>query len=131
MTILESLDSDLNYRPLPENLGLREFIEAKKPLGEEESNCVVEEFLQMWPNTPHILPENIRLLQETLLTQDIFLEYRLVKPFLTEGCWMIGQEEVGKDGVGEMVEKLLGRLEHILGPDEYTPSVLAKRRRIK
>ena len=66
-------------------------MESEKPLDEEESQMVVRDFLEMWPETKHIVAENIRNLQHVLLKERLHLEYRFIKPFLTEACWLMGE----------------------------------------
>jgi hypothetical protein len=120
---LLAVESDINYRPLPENAGLRLFIKAEEAIDKEQSQQVVDDFLYLWPNTKHIGPKNVRLLHKTLLQEDVHLKYRFLKPFLMEACWVIGEKEVSKEDLGNMVKKLLGTLTCTLGTAKSTPSI--------
>jgi hypothetical protein len=127
--VLRSVDDDLNYRPLAQNSGLRYFIESDEELSEEQSQDVVADFLAMWPNTPHILGEYIRILKKALIIHpETHLPYRLLMPFLAEACWVIGEGEVTGKRIYDMVPKLVGTLKRIYGRTNSTSPISADER---
>jgi hypothetical protein len=123
--VLRAVDADLNHRPLAENSGLRMFIEAEHDLTEEQCQLVAADFLTMWPHTPHMEGEYVRVLKSALMDTETHLPYRLLKPFLAEGCWLIGEAEVTVEDINDAVQKLVGTLQRTYGSFESTPPISA------
>jgi hypothetical protein len=123
--VLRAVDSDPNCRPLLENAGLHIFVESKEPIDEEQSQMVVRDFLKMWPGTKHIVAENIKTLQHVMLKERLHLEYRFIKPFLTEACWLMGEGKVDEEGLAVTVKEVLGTASRMCGPVESTPAIPA------
>jgi hypothetical protein len=95
--VLQSVDNNIKYRPLPENSGLHTFVEAEDELTEDQGLAVVADFLAMWPGTPHVVAEHVMVLQAAMVKTQTHLSYRLLKPFIAEGCWQISEGEVDAD----------------------------------
>ena len=66
VSVLEVIDDDLNYRPLPENSGLRMFVEVTGELSVEQATRVVEDFKSNWPDVPFVTDKSITNLKKGL-----------------------------------------------------------------
>ena len=121
--VLRAVDSDSNCRPLPDNAGLHLFVESKEPIDDEQSQMVVRDFLEMWPGTKHIVAENIKTLQHVMLKERLHLEYRFIKPFLTEACWLMGEGKINEESLAVKVKEVLGTISRICGPVEQAPAI--------
>jgi len=123
--VLRAVDSDVDCRPLPDNAGLRLFVESKEPIDEEQSQMVVRDFLEMWPGTKHIVVENVKTIQHVMLKERLHLEYHFIKPFLAEACWLMGEGKVDEEGLAVKVKEVLGTASRMCGPVESTPAIPA------
>lgn len=127
-SVLKSIDSDVNYRPLPENPGLRNFVEAEECLTQEEAEEVVEECVANWKTTGSVTAQNVMRLHMYLKKSTAFLRYRYLRAFITEGCFQLEKSSFGEEdeenGIA-MIEALLSTIDRILGPPETSPSISA------
>jgi hypothetical protein len=65
------------------------------------------------------------ILKEELVESNIFLEYRLLKPFLTEAYWRLSDRDYEGKELTNMVQSVLGTIQRTFGTPESTASISA------
>jgi hypothetical protein len=124
VSVLKVIDDDLNHRPLPENSGLRMFVEVTGELSAEQATRVVEDFKINWPDVPHVTDKSIMELKRGLGLAEVDLEYKLIRPFIAEGCWRMSVNNFKQPKrLREMVVSTLETVTRVMGTSEWTPSI--------
>ena len=101
--VLVQMDEDLNARPLVANAGLRKFVNTDEvDFDEEDARAVVDNMAVQWPEVGNITLQSMMLLREGLVHANIFLEYRLLRAFLAEGCHRL-KDATSSENIKELV----------------------------
>jgi hypothetical protein len=135
---------DLKYAPLPSYQALRSLVDNEveaETWTEENSEQVIAEFYQRWPDAHDdfalLAPPDITEMKRQLVSNNIIVEYRLLRPFILESKGrMVERELEAAPGVEpdmanvcvrslETVKRILGKAESTVPvPAEYDNRVL-------
>jgi len=131
-TILEQADDDLAFVPIAENIAMRKFVcndEEFEEGDEGDAAVMVKELHALWPDLTEITAPDLATLKAVLVQQNLFLEYRLLRPFLAEACFQIRKlreagKEAGEDAVDGVAKDALGTVQRIMGTHQSAAPIL-------
>ena len=84
--VLKEADADLNCRPPEECRELQLFIEKEEELDIATADQAIREVKATWPQVQGVKADGTLMLKKGLLVSGAMLPYRLVLPFISEGC---------------------------------------------
>ncbi|KAL9085736.1 MAG: hypothetical protein Q9165_007485 [Trypethelium subeluteriae] len=87
-TVLEQVNIDLKFRPLPNNTIMRKFVDSQNHLTMEEAQQMKMELVERWPGIQSISTESLMKLHYgiRICSKDLLLECSLLRPFLIDGA---------------------------------------------
>jgi len=105
------------------------FVEASKELTMDQADEVEHDFINNWGETKYVTSQRIKPLKDFLLKASVDLPYRLVKAFITEGCYHVSQVDFGTDEEQiNMVNDTLEAIHRIIGTSGSTVSIAVEDR---
>lgn len=126
--LLEQIDTDAEYRPSLSNEHLRKFVEDETPwpLVDEEHDDFGKKFfdeaLKMWPSLEATLSiEMAAQIHNSLVRNDIEMEYRLLGPFLREATYQLDRKTLVEIDEEEL-DKIVGEAHRVTWNTAGLPS---------
>lgn len=108
---------------LPEECrGLRLFIEKEEELDIATADQAIREVKATWPQVQGVTADGILMLKKGLLVSGAMLPYRLVLPFISEGCHRLNRlDEKDEQSLAVLVREVIESAERMLPPTATTP----------
>lgn len=124
-SVLEVVQEDLRFQPMPAYWGLRKFADLGEVLTEEDAGKVVEDVQDLWKDVAVTVPALLKL-KEGLVAGQTFLSFRYLRGFIAQGCFALTKAETkGKTpDLVKLTKNALEDAERFIGPVESTPSIV-------
>ncbi|KAF8854059.1 hypothetical protein BDZ45DRAFT_657175 [Acephala macrosclerotiorum] len=130
-SILEQADQDLLFMPIASNTAMRKFVDNEEEFEDGDSTTeggdaalMLEEVRALWPDLKEIDAADLAFLKRQLMTQDVTLEYRLLRPFLFEACYRLRAFDNLSDVSTNVVADVLGSVQRIVGTCESAAPII-------
>jgi hypothetical protein len=121
VSVLEDADDDLIFSPPASNTAMRKFIDNDDEFEGEYPALMVKELGQLWPDLKGIDATDLLILKEQLVRQHLVVEYRLIRPFLSEACFQIQELRANTEGLLDVAEKALATVRRVLQYETAVP----------
>ncbi|TGO54228.1 hypothetical protein BCON_0110g00070 [Botryotinia convoluta] len=96
LSIMEQADEDLKHMPAPSNTALKAFLDNEEEgFGEDDAETMNKEMAELWPGFEKISTSGLLALKKQIMEADLFIEYRLLRPFLAEAAYLL--KTIGED----------------------------------
>ena len=82
---MKEIDDDLIYESSSTNACLRKFVDNDEKFSKMNAIELINEMRRMWLEIEKLIVKIIDQLKQNLMSDHIFLEYHLLREFLTEG----------------------------------------------
>ena len=118
--LLEEIKPDLAAKPR-NYLQLRTFAEGGKAeltIDDDDLQALVTEVKERWPTMKDVTSANLQRLYQGLLGQEISVPYKMLRPFIAEGCFRASQIE---QDPGELVDDVLANVARVMGQQSTAP----------
>ncbi|TAQ83551.1 hypothetical protein B7494_g8125 [Chlorociboria aeruginascens] len=121
--VLEQAQTDLQDPP-PGRPVLHKFVHNDERFEKEDPESMIEELRELWREL-EIDATDILLLKEQLVQEGLYLEYRLLKPFLAEASYQLKKEQHNHKETGSIAREALATVERVLGSRESPTPILS------
>lgn len=119
-SVLEVVQEDIRFQPMPAYWDLRKFADLGEVLTEEDAEKVVEDVQDLWKDVADVTVPAVLQLKEGLVAGQTFLSFRYLRGFIAQGCFALTKVETkGKTpDLVKLTKNTLERTERIMGPVE-------------
>ncbi|OBT85115.1 hypothetical protein VE02_06490 [Pseudogymnoascus sp. 03VT05] len=90
--VLKRGDEDLKHAPAAEMGAIRLFLDVTETFTEDDACDFVAQFMAVWPVQATLTTEDIMRIRKELEKEEIFVKYRVVRPFILEASFSLSQE---------------------------------------
>jgi hypothetical protein len=98
--ILEKADEDLKHAPPVANTNMHLFLsedeDDDEAFGDEEAEGMLKELEEYWSDLEGVTARRLILLRKQIVENKVEIEYKLLRPFITEACHLIQEIQDGR-----------------------------------
>ncbi|KAF7894568.1 uncharacterized protein EAF01_010019 [Botrytis porri] len=98
LLIMEQADEDLNEMLAPSNSALEEFLDNENDyFDEDDAETMNNEIAELWPGFEKFPTTDLLTLKKQIMEADMFIEHRLLRPFLAEAIYLLKKIDEDQD----------------------------------
>ncbi|THV48424.1 hypothetical protein BGAL_0249g00090 [Botrytis galanthina] len=119
LLVMEQAVDDPKDMYAPSNTALREFIDNENDdFDEDDAETMNKEMTELWPGFEKFLTTDLLTLKKQITDANVFIEYRLLRPFLAEAAYLLKTIDEGQDQ-SRIVETALQTVTRVMASNGF------------